>query len=84
MSLEDRAQAAERLLDDKFAMGLLEVIEQAAVEAMIEAADDQGRREARDTVKTVRNFRLALQRPLEELKEVKAKQERQRQGYGPV
>jgi len=60
MTDADRASGARRLLDDPLAMGILSVLEHDAVNAMIEAETDQGRREARDTVRTVRAFRQAL------------------------
>ena len=72
MRTEDREQAAKRLLDDPLAMGILAVIEQDAVNSMIEAATDEGRREARDTVRTVRAFRQAL------VQQVKLAQEEKR------
>jgi hypothetical protein len=69
MSKEDRAQAAQRLLDDPLAMGILGVIEQDAINAMVEAPDDLGRREARDTIRTVRAFQRALKLQTELVKE---------------
>jgi hypothetical protein len=60
MSPADRALAAQKLLDDPLARELLDTIERDAVEAMLAAADDTSRREARDTVTTVRKLRTAL------------------------
>jgi hypothetical protein len=71
MKPEDRAQAAQRLLDDPLAMGILAVIEQDAINGMLDAEDDQGRREARDTVKTVRAFRQALAMQVRTLQETR-------------
>jgi hypothetical protein len=69
MSAEDKARAAERLLDDRFAMGLLAIVEQQAIENMLTAEDDWHRREARDTVLTVRGFVQALRNQKVLLKE---------------
>jgi hypothetical protein len=60
MTPEDRARAAERLLDDPLASMLLDAIEADAIEAMLQADTDEGRRAGRDTVKTVRAFRNGL------------------------
>jgi hypothetical protein len=62
MKPADRLAAARRLLDDQLVMGILEALEADAINAMVEADSDERRREARDTVKTVRGFKQALQR----------------------
>jgi hypothetical protein len=62
MKPEDRLAAARRLLDDQLVTCLFGALEQDAINAMVEADSDEKRREARDTVKTVRGFMAALQR----------------------
>jgi hypothetical protein len=57
----DKVQAAKRLLDDPLVAQLLAKIENTAVELMLDAEDDLGRREGRDTVKTVQAFRKGLE-----------------------
>lgn len=57
MNQTDRAQAAQRLLDDPLANELLDEIEKLAIEGMLAASDDGKRREARDTVNTIRALR---------------------------
>lgn len=71
MTPDDRARAAQRLLDDPLAMELLAAIEADAIEAMLKAETDEGRREGRDTVKTVRAFRSGLQYQLTANQEAK-------------
>ena len=71
MTPEDRARAAERLLDDPLVMQLLNAIEADAIEAMLQAETDEGRRAGRDTVKTVRAFRNGLRYQLTASQEVK-------------
>ena len=61
MNDTDRAQAAQRLLDDPLATELLDAIESDAIEAMLQAPDDNTRRECRDAVNTIRKLRGALQ-----------------------
>lgn len=60
MTPEDRARAAERLLDDPLVVELLMTIEAEAINAMLKAETDEGRREGRDKVNTIRALRRGL------------------------
>jgi len=60
MTPSDRAQAAQRILDDPLAKELLDIIESDAIEAMLKAPDDAAWRQLRDTVNTIRALRGAL------------------------
>lgn len=54
MTDEDKARAAQRLLEEPMLAEALALVERDAVEAMMLAQDDVALREGRDTVKAVR------------------------------
>jgi hypothetical protein len=58
--LKDRAQAAQRLLDDPLAMELFEGIKQDALAALLSADTDEDMRRQRDTYKTVLALEIRL------------------------
>jgi hypothetical protein len=60
MNDEDRFRIASRLLDDPLVKELLLTIENDAINQMLHADDDEGRREGRDTVLTIRKLRDRL------------------------
>jgi hypothetical protein len=78
MKDEDRLRAAERLLDDPLAMGLLSLIERDAINDMIAAPDDQSRREARDKITTIRSLRDMLIAEISKVNSAKATELRKR------
>lgn len=71
MTDEDKARAAQRLLEEPMLAEALALVERDAVEAMLTTYDDIALREGRDTVKAVRALAGKLHAAIVKVQEAK-------------
>lgn len=71
MTDEDKARAAQRLLEEPMLMEALALVEHDAIEAMLLTYDDIALREGRDTVRTVRAVAGKLHAAMVKVQEAK-------------